>query len=786
VAERLGEAILELRTDDAAFNTGLARAEGQAQKLGSTLDKATGSSARLAGEMIQGGKSAEQMSRGFEQAGRQVEASAGAQRAAMQNLGFQLNDVATGFALGLSPMQIFAQQGGQIIQILGQMAGASAQSGTAAGEAGSDIEGLGDKTLEAADKAKDMGGKIGAVAGFLSGPWGIAISVAVIALSPFIGKLFESEDALDAVAFASDKLGDAQGILGSVMDRTTLQITAQSEALVVLARAQAAAGRVGALQRQADARSALQDIRQGGLGDLRVEGSLGGARIVRANRGQDVVDLYLNNRLSASAAEAQLRARANNGIISQEDYFRAAQAITGDAVEGANVKLFEDTQSALSGDGAAARRIFGAQGSGRARSPRGGGSAGPRARTAAEQQGDFDSQSYDLERQTLQARLSLATSAQDRADLQRDLLSLERQQQVAEIEATDLTRDMKDALIAQVEALLGREPQFDEQGNLIVSANRGLEGEIIARELAVRQLEEAQGLADERFRGETEALQNALALADTEAERKAIALRLLEAEEEFERIRLQTIISAAETEEAERARAALALANLEANSSGRRAGVARQNETEVERYLRSLNQTPAQINEALDGISIDGLETLNEGLVDAITGAESLGDVFSRVADQIIADLLRIAIQRAIIAPLADALFGGGGGGAGGGGGGLFGTIASAFAGFFATGGTIPTGQFGIVGENGPELAVAGPGGLGILSNADSGKLLSGGAGGTSVSIPISIDATGADPAALGRVTAEIKRLKAELPGMIVTTVQDADNRRILSLRGGR
>lgn len=44
--------------------------------------------------------------------------SAGQQRAAMQQLGFQLGDVATQFAAGTPPMIIFAQQGGQVVQAL--------------------------------------------------------------------------------------------------------------------------------------------------------------------------------------------------------------------------------------------------------------------------------------------------------------------------------------------------------------------------------------------------------------------------------------------------------------------------------------------------------------------------------------------------------------------------------------------------------------------------------------------------------------------------------------------
>lgn len=745
MAERLGEALLDLRTNDAAFNAGIAQAKGRAQELGQTLDKTKGSSVQLATQMTTAGRTAAQMGQGFERAGQQVKVSAEAQRAGMQQLSFQIGDIATMYSLGARPAQIFASQIGQVTQAVQLMSGGTSRA-----------------------------------AAFLGGPWGIALTAATIVLAPFVAKLFEAEDALKSVEFASDKLGDAQSILGSVIDRTTGQINTQSQALLALARAQAAAGKVGAMQRQAAARSELQSIEQGGFGDLRVEGSMGGLRVTRANNGQDVVELFRSGRLSATAAEQQLRARMESGIINEEAYFRAAQAITSFDVEGANVRIFEDTLAGLDGDAAAARRVFGPQPTRRTRQRR-----GPRERTDAEREEDFAGRSFDIERQTLQARLLLATSAQDRADLQRDLIGVEREQRIAQIENLDLTRAQKDALIGQVEALLGSAPEFDEQGNLIVSANRGIEGEIIARELAVRTLQQSQQLADISFQGETEALRNALALADTEAQRKEIALRLLEAEEQFERIRLQTIIDAAARGEAEAEAADLAraqLANLEANAAGRRAATDRQNETEVERYLRlNINRTPEQINEAIDGIKIDGLESLNDGLTRAIMGAESLGEVFSRVADQIIADLIRIAIQQAIIRPLANSLFGG-----------IFGggspvdllSQSSLFAGGFATGGTIPTGQFGIVGEEGPEIAYAGPGGLGILSNPDSRRALS--AGGTNVSIPITIDATGADAAALERVRSEVARLRQELPGRIISTVQDADNRRVLSLRGGR
>lgn len=61
-------------------------------------------------------------------------------------------------------------------------------------------------------------------------------------------------------------------------------------------------------------------------------------------------------------------------------------------------------------------------------------------------------------------------------------------------------------------------------------------------------------------------------------------------------------------------------------------------------------------------------------------------------------------------------MFGGGGGG-GSGVGGLISTAASLFGGFFADGGTLKPGKFGIVGENGPELAFAGSSPMQVMPN---------------------------------------------------------------------
>lgn len=97
-------------------------------------------------------------------AGKQANAMAGAQRAGMQQLSYQLGDAATMWAMGAKPMQIFASQSGQVLQAVQLMTGGTSK-----------------------------------LAGFLGGPWGIAMMAATTILVPLIGKLWETDEALSAV-----------------------------------------------------------------------------------------------------------------------------------------------------------------------------------------------------------------------------------------------------------------------------------------------------------------------------------------------------------------------------------------------------------------------------------------------------------------------------------------------------------------------------------------------------------------------------------------------------------
>ena len=752
MAESLGDALLTLRTDDSRFNSGINQARGRAEQLGTALDKTSGSSARLGTELTKTGNQAQVAGNSFAATGRQVTASAGAQRAGMQQLSFQIGDVSQQFALGVQPQVIFAQQAGQVIQAIQLMTGGTSK-----------------------------------LAAFLGGPWGIAATSAAVVLVPLIGRLFETEEAMKDVEFASNKLGDAQSILGEMFDRSTGRIKANSEALVENLRIKARAGLFDAMEARQRAERAIKNeagrtvvvgTKTSGTGLPVGYGSMGGLTTDnRSTVAAAIMRDFAAGNYSPEQAEAMLAYETSRGRVPRSTYIRAGKAIADFGEENRNIAQFEDTLKAIDGDQAALARLgFGGVGGGGgvAGGPSGSqrpssAQTGPSGPTPEETQARYQTELERVRARIWQAEERLATNAEDRAEFQLRQLELDRENASMQVRKDkEYTEQQKADLLGSIEEQAERERELIE----------------LAKQAEIEQ--DAAALAAERFSAQQDASQLQLELADTEAERKRIALEMLAAEEDYLRSKLMAIIFSETTTDAERERAQVALEALRKTAPARRDAVSRANETTIERYLRELNKTPEQINEAIDKISLRGLDELGEGLADVITGAKSLGEVFSNVADQIIADLLRIAIQQAIIKPLANSLFGSSG--SGGDGAGFFANLFGSFVGGKATGGPIPTGSWAVVGEAGPELAYAAPGGLGIFSNADSRQMLSApgaGGGATTVTIPISIDATGADAAGLARVERELARLREELPGQIVSTVQDASDRRILNVGGG-
>ncbi|KQQ70923.1 hypothetical protein ASF70_18945 [Rhizobium sp. Leaf321] len=182
----------------------------------------------------------------------------------------------------------------------------------------------------------------------------------------------------------------------------------------------------------------------------------------------------------------------------------------------------------------------------------------------------------------------------------------------------------------------------------------------------------------------------------------------------------------------------------------------------------------------------DALSTAKDvtrGIIDGFTEGAEAGDILvsslKKIGDALINDVL-------------DSLFkvNNAGGGSGGFLSGLFGLFGGGGSGFkanttlgavlgavpgFAKGTNFAPGGLAVVGEKGPELVNL-PRGAQVIPKIPKAM----GGAGVTVSMPIQIDATGADSAGLARVERQIAQLKADLPAQVVASVKNAQKRRTI------
>lgn len=178
-------------------------------------------------------------------------AAAGRQRAAYQQLGFQVQDVFQQFALGINPLVILAQQGGQVTSAFAMMGGAQ---GAAAS-------------------------KFTRFMTFLSGPYGAALLGAVTIIGLATSSLSDNAEAQDRATAGADGLAEAQSVLGKMFDLTSGKLERQNELLLLNARLTAINLRAEAMQQRTSAQDTF-----GNAGDQTVLGVLrrGGLSIAAA------------------------------------------------------------------------------------------------------------------------------------------------------------------------------------------------------------------------------------------------------------------------------------------------------------------------------------------------------------------------------------------------------------------------------------------------------------------------------------------------------------------------
>ncbi|MBB5709443.1 hypothetical protein [Sphingomonas xinjiangensis] len=345
---------------------------------------------------------------------------------------------------------------------------------------------------------------------------------------------------------------------------------------------------------------------------------------------------------------------------------------------------------------------------------KGGGHRGPSAeqlarkaeREATEQRRDALSYANDLGRaegDLLDARSKLTMVTEDRYTAERKQLDLEFEERA---------RNLKE------EGPEGSKRFSEEQFDKLA----GLDAELKVARQAEINLRENQEIADQRQKLAAASLQNAIDLASSEGDlarttkdRRAAQLRILDLSFQQEKLALDAIVASSTSTDAEKQIAQARLAILNKLKAGETKKVEQNTLSPGQAWLDAIPKTAGEINENMEQIAVDGLDSLKGGLLEAIKGVGSLGDAFGAMTGKVIDGLLDIALQQMLIKPLGSLLFGG----TEGGGGGLFGSLVGGLTklvgggaaplGGKANGGMGNAGRW-LVGEHGPEVVdVGGP-----------------------------------------------------------------------------
>lgn len=260
----------------------------------------------------------------------------------------------------------------------------------------------------------------------------------------------------------------------------------------------------------------------------------------------------------------------------------------------------------------------------------------------------------------------------------------------------------------------------------------------INHEQAARVEEELLKSKEAELSDQLDRLSLAGEMQKTARERRTIELRRLELEKKREKLELEAVLSAtSKASPEERATAQRRLGELDSKYGALSASAIKNTMGPLESYLDSLPSSAYEVQEALEGIGTEGLQSISSGLADAIVNAKGFGEVFENVAKKILASIAEIIIQQSLIQPigglLSGALSGIGIGAASGGGDIVMGGAYTSYMGAHANGGLVSSSGWKLVGERGPELAYLSGGTKVLPHNVLSG--ISGNSGGMTINV---------------------------------------------------
>jgi hypothetical protein len=268
-------------------------------------------------------------------------------------------------------------------------------------------------------------------------------------------------------------------------------------------------------------------------------------------------------------------------------------------------------------------------------------------------------------------RASLSNDARERA-------GYEHEQAQLGLAERDRARQM-DVIDGQLSAGAAAELKLRDERNTELSES------LINRRLDAELAQESLDLLQSDLGNQRDLLTGQLDLARTASERRDLELQLLALQKREERARLQAVLTLENGDEnLSTSKTQKDIARDRLNLLDRMYGNAEESTKRStmgpgEAYLAEINKSSSEKAEAFQASAVNGLKSLEDQLTDTATATFKFKGAFGQLANSVISDLMRIAIQRNITGPLANLLFGGSSGGSSGG-------LLNSVGGFFGLG----------------------------------------------------------------------------------------------------
>ncbi len=269
-----------------------------------------------------------------------------------------------------------------------------------------------------------------------------------------------------------------------------------------------------------------------------------------------------------------------------------------------------------------------------------------RAAEAAQMKRDRDAEAYDqmllrAQEDQLQLRRGQVVDIAAAADLDVQAVEIERQRLASAADAGVTQKRWTQAKADELKA--------------VYASNAGLKASAIRDRQSQQLLDQQLDQQRDQLSASSSLLQIEGDLATTAADRRRIALQLLANDEEA--ARLQAVRLMGSTNPADWARGDAIMKSTAEQHDGKVEQIERQNAGPMDRYRQQLHEATDDMTSALQNVEARGFQTLEDGMLELITGTESVGSAFKRMASSIIADLARIAIQKAVLSAVGGGSF---------------------------------------------------------------------------------------------------------------------------------